>query len=150
MTRDQYADRLQVLVAFFETLTLAHVAVLRELYAPDAYFKDPFNEVHSVTDIERIFTHMFQQVQAPRFVVSDAVQQGDQAFLVWTFHFRMPGAGGAEQCIRGSTHVRFRPDGKVSHHRDYWDAAEELYAKLPVLGWLMRGLQRRVRAPLVR
>ncbi|HVL08261.1 MAG TPA: nuclear transport factor 2 family protein, partial [Burkholderiaceae bacterium] len=85
MTRDQYADRLQVLVAFFETLTLAHVAVLRELYAPDAYFKDPFNEVHSVTDIERIFTHMFQQVQAPRFVVSDAVQQGDQAFLVWTF-----------------------------------------------------------------
>lgn len=27
-------------------------------------------------------------------------------------------------------------------HRDYWDAAEELYEKLPVLGDLMRWLRR--------
>jgi hypothetical protein len=27
-------------------------------------------------------------------------------------------------------------------HRDYWDAAEELYEKLPVLGGLMRFLKR--------
>ena len=28
-------------------------------------------------------------------------------------------------------------------HRDYWDAAEELYEKLPILGGLMRWLKRR-------
>ncbi|MGO1254794.1 MAG: nuclear transport factor 2 family protein, partial [Alcaligenes aquatilis] len=28
--------------------------------------------------------------------------------------------------------------------RDYWDAAEELYAKLPLLGLLMRWLRRKV------
>jgi steroid delta-isomerase len=33
------------------------------------------------------------------------------------------------------------PTGKVVWHRDYWDAAEELYAKLPAIGWLMRFLQ---------
>jgi hypothetical protein len=27
-------------------------------------------------------------------------------------------------------------------HRDYWDAAEELYEKLPVVGSLMRWLKR--------
>jgi steroid Delta-isomerase len=27
-------------------------------------------------------------------------------------------------------------------HRDYWDAAEELYEKLPILGGLMRWLKR--------
>jgi hypothetical protein len=31
----------------------------------------------------------------------------------------------------------------VAYHRDYWDAAEELYEKLPVLGGLMRFLKRR-------
>ena len=31
-------------------------------------------------------------------------------------------------------------------HRDYWDAAEELYEKLPLLGALMRWLKRRVNA----
>jgi len=48
--------------------------------------------------------------------------------------------------VRGATHLRFDAAGKVVLHRDYWDAAEELYAKLPLLGVLMRGLQRRGRA----
>jgi hypothetical protein len=45
------------------------------------------------------------------------------------------------QIIRGATHLRFNDEGKVTWHRDYWDAAEELYAKLPLIGWLMRSLQ---------
>jgi len=33
--------------------------------------------------------------------------------------------------------------GRVTLHRDYWDAAEELYEKLPWVGGLMRWLKRR-------
>jgi hypothetical protein len=40
-------------------------------------------------------------------------------------------------------HLRFAPDGRIAMHRDYWDAAEELYEKLPLLGGLMRWLKRR-------
>jgi hypothetical protein len=50
-----------------------------------------------------------------------------------------------EQCIRGASHVRFASDGRVAYHRDYWDAAEELYEKLPVVGSLMRWLKTRAR-----
>lgn len=39
-------------------------------------------------------------------------------------------------------------DGRIVLHRDYWDAAEELYAKLPVLGGLMRYLKRKLAAPI--
>jgi hypothetical protein len=35
------------------------------------------------------------------------------------------------------------PQGLIVLHRDYWDAAEELYEKLPVVGALMRWLRRR-------
>jgi hypothetical protein len=48
--------------------------------------------------------------------------------------------------IRGATHLKFNERGQVSFHRDYWDAAEELYAKIPVLGALMRGLRNLVKA----
>ena len=48
-----------------------------------------------------------------------------------------------EQCIHGGSHLRFAPDGRIAEHRDYWDAAEELYAKLPVIGALMRWLRAR-------
>ena len=44
--------------------------------------------------------------------------------------------------MRGASHLRFDAAGKVVLHRDYWDAAEELYAKLPLIGPPMRLLRR--------
>jgi hypothetical protein len=53
-----------------------------------------------------------------------------------------------EQCIHGGSHLVFalNPQGewRVQSHRDYWDAAEELYEKLPWVGGLMRWLKNRV------
>jgi len=46
----------------------------------------------------------------------------------------------------GDDNPRFAPDGRIAMHRDYWDAAEELYEKLPLLGSLMRWLRRRANA----
>ena len=34
-----------------------------------------------------------------------------------------------KRCIHGATHLQLAPDGRILLHRDYWDAAEELYAK---------------------
>jgi ketosteroid isomerase-like protein len=136
-------ERLARLRQFFETLSPQSVAQIGLIYASDAYFKDPFNEVRGVPAIERIFRHMFEQVDGPRFVIHDAVIQGDHGFVTWDFLFRMRRLGRAEQVIRGASHLRFDGAGRVVFHRDYWDAAEELYEKLPVLGGLMRFLRRR-------
>ena len=140
MSRDAELERL---VRFFETISPRTVrAQLALVYAADACFKDPFNEVRGVAAIGAIFEHMFEQVDAPRFVVTTHVLQGLEAFLTWDFKFRMKRFSRAEQCIRGATHIVFDAQGAVSVHRDYWDAAEELYEKLPVLGALMRWLKR--------
>ena len=132
-------------VVFFETLSPASIAQLDAIYTDDAYFKDPFNEVRGIDRIAPIFAHMFVQVEAPRFVVTSSVVQGDAAFLTWDFLFRMKRFSSAGQCIRGASHLRFADDGRINFHRDYWDAAEELYEKLPLLGSLMRGLKRAAR-----
>lgn len=131
------------IVVFFETLTPHSVERLGELYTEDAYFKDPFNEVRGTAAIERIFRHMFVALDAPRFVVRDIVVDGDQCFLTWDFLFRMKRFDRSEQCIRGGSHLVLAEDGRITLHRDYWDAAEELYEKLPVLGALMRWLKKR-------
>ena len=130
------------LVAFYEHLSIESLTQLGAVYAPDAHFKDPFNEVAGHAAILAIFEHMFVQVDAPRFVVLESQGQGAQAFLTWEFRFRMKRLVSGEQCIRGATHVRFDTQGRVVLHRDYWDAAEELYEKLPVLGGFMRMLRR--------
>jgi steroid Delta-isomerase len=138
---------LSPLIDFYHGLSPASVARFGEFYADDAYFKDPFNEVRGLPAIERIFTHMFTQVGEPRFVVTEQLVADNGVMLVWEFNFRVKLWGkGQTQVLRGVSHLRFDAAGKVCYHRDYWDAAEELYMKLPAIGTLMRGLRRMLAA----
>ena len=131
-------------IRYFEQLTPADLKRLPEFYAEGARFKDPFNEVQGLPAIDTIFRHMYVALEAPRFVVTGQVRQGDQCFLLWDFYFRFRRFDThTEQRVRGTSHLVFDAAGRVTLHRDYWDAAEELYEKLPVLGGLMRWLKKR-------
>lgn len=136
--------RLAALAQFFESLSPADLDRIGAFYTPDARFKDPFNEVQGLPAIRAIFDHMFETLHEPRFVVTGGFAQGDEAFLSWDFVFRFKRFDShTVQTVRGATHLRFAADGRVILHRDYWDAAEELYEKLPLVGRLMRWLKRR-------
>lgn len=130
------------LTRFFESLTSQSVGTLGEFYTNGAYFKDPFNEVRGVQEISRIFSRMFEQMDSPGFEITAAIVQHNQAFLAWDFRFQLKRWLKDEQHIRGASHLRLAADGRIAYQRDYWDTAEELYEKLPVLGRLMRLLRR--------
>ena len=137
-------DAVERLVQFFEKLQPQDLPRLAQMYAQDARFKDPFNEVQGLPAIERIFAHMFEALDTPHFIVTERIVQGNQCFLVWDFRFRFKRFDTQSwQTVRGGTHLVFNDAGLVTLHRDYWDAAEELYEKLPVVGGLMRWLKRR-------
>jgi ketosteroid isomerase-like protein len=137
-------DAVERLVQFFEKLQPQDLPRLAQMYVQDARFKDPFNEVQGLPAIERIFAHMFESLDSPHFIVTERIVQGQQCFLVWDFRFRFKRFDTQNwQTVRGGTHLTFDDAGLVTLHRDYWDAAEELYEKLPVVGSLMRWLKRR-------
>lgn len=138
---------LEKLVKFYEELAPGDLTRLSQLYDAHARFKDPFNEVVGIEAIAGIFTHMFATLDDPRFVVTEKIVQGDQCVLIWEFHFRFKGDNPArQQVVKGCSHILYNAAGLVTQHRDYWDAAEELYEKLPLLGSLMRFLKARMRA----
>ena len=139
------AEALAGLKAWWEGLTRERVAILDTVYAPDAYFRDPFNEVRGTEELRRIFDHMFDTLESPRFTITETILEGNRAVLVWDFDFRIRALRpDLARRIHGLTVVRFAPDGRVAYHRDYWDAAGELYAQLPLVGPLMRYLARKM------
>jgi ketosteroid isomerase-like protein len=151
MSPASLSDTVDALVVAFESLSPDTVKDLGHWYAADARFKDPFKEVQGVAAIEAIFEHMFDSLHEPRFVVTERIVQGSQCFLVWDFVFRFKTMDSQTmQCIRGGSHLQFaqHTEGtwRITLHRDYWDAAEELYEKFPLVGGLMRWLKRRVNA----
>ncbi len=144
MTAPRCTDpRVARIVSLFEQLKPADIDRLGEFYAKDARFKDPFNEVLGLVAVQGVFRHMYQSLHEPRFVVRDIIVQGDQCFLSWDFLFRFKRFNSKLQTVRGGSQLQLDPIGLITLHRDYWDAAEELYEKLPVIGSLMRWLRRR-------
>jgi len=138
------ADPLARAVAFFEAISPGDVERIADVYAQDAWFRDPFNEVRGTRAIAGVFAHMFAALDEPRFVVRECVREGAQAFVVWDFEFRFRrGSPRTVQRVHGTSHLRFDARGRIAYHRDYWDAAEEFYGKLPLLGGLMRWLRRK-------
>lgn len=126
---------------FFETLTPEGLWQLEALFEDEALFRDPFNRVRGPAAIRRIFEHMFRHWPHARFEVLESCAAGERAFLRWTFR---PDPS-RDLIIEGLSRVEFAPGGQVSSHRDYWDSASELYARLPLIGpptrWLLRRSQ---------
>ena len=139
------SQHIQRVIEQFENVSPKTIDSLVALYSPDAFFKDPFNEVKGHADIRHIFTHMFTQVNNPRFVIKNTLENGSNACLIWEFIFQLKQSPSLDQVIRGCTWMTFNEALLITVHRDYWDAAEELYEKIPVLGALMRWLKKRAR-----
>ena len=143
------AQSVDEILKLFETLAPSHVAQLSQWYTPEARFKDPFKQVQGVEPIAAIFQHMFEVLENPRFIITNRILESNQCFVVWDFVFRYKTMQrGVDQQIHGGSHLVFKAgdDGvwRIDLHRDYWDAAEEMYEKFPVIGSLMRWLKNKV------
>jgi ketosteroid isomerase-like protein len=137
---DHCSTHLAKIINFYQNLRPVDVIEIDVLYHAQAYFKDPFNAVTGTPAIKKIFEHMFQTTKSPRFVFIDALEQGEQAFVTWQFLFELYGK---DYSVNGSSHLKFNSNEQVFYHRDYWDAAEELLQKIPVIGLPMRWLRKR-------
>ncbi len=133
----------QRIVEAFTRLSPESIGQLGEIYCPDARFVDPFNDVRGLDAIQQIFRHMYQTLDAPRFDVRQCIGQGEDYVLLWDFSFRFRATRkGVTQSLPGASHLRLDATGLIQLHRDYWDPAQGIYEKLPVLGILMRALRR--------
>jgi steroid Delta-isomerase len=132
------------LVHYFQTITPEVIADMGNFYTDDAYFRDPFNEVTGVDAIKHIFSEMFVRLNDPRFVITEKIAQENGAILIWDFDFQIKSLKpNLARRIHGLSHVRFAADGRVNYHRDYWDAAGELYEQFPIIGSVLRWLKKR-------
>ncbi|NOT17782.1 MAG: nuclear transport factor 2 family protein [Sulfuriferula sp.] len=122
------------LIHYYENLTPAEVENMGTYYSDLSYFRDPFNEVHTLAAIQAIFRKMYQQVDQPTFHIQDKYMSEQALILTWDFSFNLKIPSRPNKHIHGLSLLRFDESGKINYHRDYWDAAQELYEQLPGIG----------------
>jgi steroid delta-isomerase len=132
---------------FHETLTPESLGDLDRLCAPDVRFTDPFNDLTGIAALRGIYEHMYAVLDGPAFVIDDIAVSGKTAYFKWTFTARTKGRSGMAVRLVGMTEAHFDMAGRVVAHLDHWDAASQLYSRLPVIGGLFRWLGRRFALP---
>ncbi|MEQ8665781.1 MAG: nuclear transport factor 2 family protein [Rhodospirillales bacterium] len=135
----QYLDRY---VRYLETLSPETLDDLPAYVHPSVRFADPFNDVRGVEAMRRVFDDMFEAVGPVSLEVGHRAVNAGAAYIAWTFHARL---GGKPWDFEGVSQIRFDDDGLVTSHVDHWDTGREFFARLPVVGWAVRGIRRRLR-----
>lgn len=128
---------------FWEELRADTLPKLAEHLAPGVRFKDPFNDVRGIDATMAVMRAMLDH-GTPRFAIADrAVGVAGTGYLRW--RCVIAPARGAPIVLEGISEIRFDAQGLVVEHVDHWDAAEQLYEHVPLLGALIRLVKRRLR-----
>ena len=126
---------------FLQQMSVEDLDRLPEYVTSDVHFSDPFNDATGVNSMRRIFLEMFEQVGPVRLKVLMAKGDTKSGILVWQFHAKLRGK---PWVFEGTSVIKFAADGRVSDHVDHWDAARHFYEHLPVIGWLISSVRRRL------
>jgi hypothetical protein len=139
-------SQLQRYTEFFEQLNQDNLAGLNRVMTEDIHFVDPFNDVTGIDKVQKIFRHMYDNLESPQFRVTHAaIANGaeNRGMIRWELHSLL---NNKPYRIVGMSELGFSEDGRVNEHIDHWDASQQFYARLPVIGWLLGLVRARLKA----
>ena len=139
-------DALEDYAAFFENLAPESLYRLRHFCTPDVHFRDPFTDSRGIEPFQAALAKMFEDLSEPRFTVTDKAVGYEACYLRWIFSFGSKSAPNGFRHIEGISEIHLNADGKVIAHIDHWDAAKQLYERVPVLGSFLRMVRRHLSA----
>lgn len=120
--------------------------LIDETYATDVWFNDTLKTLQGRDALRTYLRHSAEAVQSCRVQILDTLSNdsGDY-FLRWTMviRFRRFKPNVDTQTI-GMSHLRFNSQGLVVLHQYYWDSTAGLFEHVPLLGFGIRAIKRRV------
>lgn len=118
---------------------------VEDLYAESIYFNDSlktFDSRQKLVDYMKVTAHMLDDSSVE---MQQVVRDGNDVFVRWTMTFSSSTLGReiTSESI-GMTHLRFDEQGRVVLHQDFWDSAAGLYRNLPVVGYALQQIDKRM------
>lgn len=116
---------------------------VRNVYAADAWFGDPFHQVQGIDAIEHYFLVMAEPVETCTFTVDSMQRSGIDYYARWTMVLKSKAVKGEPIEAIGFSHVRFDAEGQIIFQQDYWDTSV-MFDRIPVVGYWTRLVKSRI------
>jgi hypothetical protein len=133
--------------AFFSSFAPDRVQTLAAAtYAPDVYFNDTLKAVRGIDALRHYLAESAEAVEDCRVQIHESTRTAHGEYLVrWSMMIRFKRfKRGQDTWTVGMSHLRFDGDGRVVYQQDYWNAADGLFQHVPVLGWAIAAIKRRL------
>jgi len=134
--------------SFFENITKeTSINEYEKVLDANVKFKDPFHEVQGLEKFYDIFQDMYKKLDNPKFKIIEVIEQKNISYIKWDFQFQFKNSQKIES-FEGISRIEFddkiNKNSKVISHIDYWDTAENLYEKIPILSSFMKFIKRKI------
>lgn len=143
-TEPQYPAWLTQFVQVYQTLDKTNLVLIEQIYHQDIEFRDPVHQVVGLPLLGQYFAQLYQNLHFCQFSINEVIHHGNSAALYWQMRFAHPKLNnGKTITLDGHSKIKAR-NNKVIFHRDYFDMGAMLYQHIPLLGGLVRMVNKRL------
>ena len=125
----------------FSQLTPDNLSKIADSVSDDMVFSDPFNLTCGRDKFIRIFQHMYDVMENPKFEILDVSFSSRAGYIKWRLTGKVKRWKKISINITGMSEVIIDGSGLTTAHYDHWDSASQLLVFIPVLGlpivWLL-------------
>ena len=144
-TPDLHAARSTRIDQAFNDLNKDTIDELDAFYAEDVHFEDPLGTIKGLDSLKVYYANLYESVEEISFEFTEEVVQDETHVVMWIMRLKTPNLrGGKEVTLEGNSVIRFGEGDKVVYHRDYFDMGEFVYEHVPIVGFLVRQVKKRL------
>jgi hypothetical protein len=129
----------------FTNMNARNVEILDQFYDEKIHFQDPLG-VHKGRDsVKSYYANIYKNVTFIEFEYTNTISEGNKHLLVWTMNLKAKGLNSGELVsLAGNSVIIFNEKNLVSYHRDYFDIGEFIYEYIPILGWVIKKIKKKL------
>lgn len=135
------------IVSFYNDFEGDNGDLLDSFYTEGVIFEDPLERIEGREALKSYYKHLYKGLSSIKFEFSETCvaeeERGIALFWDMTFSTRSLKKG-EDIVVPGVSYFKLEEE-MVSYHRDVFDTSQMVYRHVPVLGWVIRSLERRLR-----
>ncbi|SBS29887.1 SnoaL-like domain protein [Marinomonas aquimarina] len=128
--------------AFYKDVKHPRLDAIGEVYSSQVKFRDPIHQVQGLDKLHAYLYDMCESVGSGRFEFLDQLVGTDTAYIKWNMYFQHPKLGSETIIVRGMSQIQF--DDRIYYHEDVYDMGQMVYEHVPVVGWAVKRLRKRL------
>ncbi|CUB06197.1 nuclear transport factor 2 family protein [Marinomonas fungiae] len=128
--------------AFYKDVKHPRLDAIGDVYSCQVKFRDPVHQIQGLAELHAYLSDMCESVESGRFEFLDQLVGTDTAYIKWNMYFRHPKLGNETHVVRGMSQIQF--DDRIYYHEDVYDMGQMIYEHVPVLGWAVKKLRKRL------